>query len=79
MILTQSETAGSVSSTEPDFAVWLLPSIKGGPLPSLAQGRSINNVRAEGFRVEGAHPVDPRRETRQLWKTKILGAPFVTW
>ena len=47
-MLMQPEMAGSGSSTKPDFAVWLLPSIKSGSLLSLAQGRSINSVPTEG-------------------------------
>ena len=68
----QPEMAGSVSSTKPDFAVWLLPSIKGGPLLSLAQGRSINNVPAEGPSSRGAESSRSSTES----KSKTLGRAF---
>ena len=67
--------AGSVSSTNPDFAVWHLPSIKSGPLRSFAQGRSINSVPAEGPPNRGPEPSRSSTESKtSSGRAKLHGA-----
>src|SRR5215813_4653225 len=69
------EMAGSVSLTKPDFAVWLLPSIKSGPLRSFAQGRSINSVPAEGPPNRGPEPSRSSTEFKtSSGRAKLHGA-----